>query len=280
MKKAIAIPKLQTDSFLIDSHCHLDMSAYDEDIENVLIKAQENGIKYVITIGIDLESSHRGIEIAKKYSMVFSTIGVHPHDVDNITDITYVKLSELYKQNSKYIVGYGEIGLDYYKQYSSIEQQKKHLKHQLNLAKDLNLPIIIHNREAEKDMIPILKSAAPFPKGGVMHCFSGDHTFAMQVLDLGLHISIPGVVTFKNAQTLRDVVKTIPITSLLLETDGPFLAPHPYRGKRNEPLYVLFTAAETAKTLQISIDDLARQTSINAMELFNLPSPERTTNDY
>lgn len=279
MKKAIQLPKLNKDSFLIDSHCHLDMDAYGKDLDNILETARQNGVKAIITIGIDLNSSRKAVGIASKYPMVFATIGVHPHDVDNCTTATYDKLEQLYSENARHIVGYGEIGLDYFKKYSSIPQQKKQFRFQLDLAKNLNLPIIVHNREAEEDMIPILKQAAPFPRGGVMHCFSGDLQFARQVLDLGLHISIPGVITFKNATRLREVVKTVPLSSLLVETDGPFLAPHPYRGKRNVPAYVLFTAKTTAETLGISLDKLAMHTSSNTISLFGLPEIAHSIHD-
>jgi TatD DNase family protein len=273
MKKVIQIPKLNNNSFLIDTHCHLDMGAYENDITQVLENAKNNGVRYVITIGIDLTSSLEAVYLAKTYEMVFAAIGVHPHDVDNCSQQTYTKLQELYYSNQKHIVGYGEIGLDYFKKYSTIPQQKKHFIHQLKLSQELGLPIIIHNREAEEDMVPLLKQAAPFEKGGVMHCFSGNMDFANQVLDLGLHISIPGVVTFKNAHSLREVVKNVPLNSLLVETDGPFLSPHPFRGKRNEPSYVFFTAKKTAEILEIPLETLASATSNNAISLFDLPIP-------
>ncbi len=265
-------PALTRDTYLVDTHCHLDMDAYRNDLEAVLNSSCQHNIKYIVTIGIDLISSRKAVEIAKRNAMVFATIGVHPHDVDNITNTTYANLQDLAETASRHIVGYGEIGLDYVKKYSSANQQRKQFKNQLSLAKELNLPVIIHNRDADEDMLTLLKESAPFDHGGVMHCFSGGSDFAQAILDLGLHISIPGIVTFKNAVTLKKIVREIPLTSLLLETDGPFLAPHPYRGKRNEPVYLLYTAAETASLRDISLEDLAKQTTHNAIQLFGLPS--------
>jgi TatD DNase family protein len=202
--------------------------------------------------------------------MVFATIGIHPHDVDNITDTTLSMVADLGQKNKEQVVGYGEIGLDYVKKYSTSENQRRQFRNQLSLARDLQLPVIIHDREAHEDTLTILKEGGPLQNGGIMHCFSGDIQFARQVLDLGLHISIPGTITFKNADLLKEVAQHIPLSSLLLETDGPFLTPHPFRGKRNEPLYVLYTAEEIAKLRDIPLAQLAEQTSRNAVELFGL----------
>ncbi len=272
MKKASPpVPQLQSGEVLVDTHCHLDMDAYRTDLKTVLTNCSKYGIRYIVTIGIDLSSSQRAIEIAKQTPMVFATIGVHPHDVDNITAKTYTNLKELALLESQHIVGYGEIGLDYAKQYSSIQQQRIHFKKQLVLAKDLKLPVVIHNREADNDMLSILKEASPFDKGGIMHCFSSDYDYAQKIMDLGLHISVPGIVTYKNASALKEVVRKVPLTSLLLETDGPFLSPHPHRGKRNEPLNLLFTATEVATLRGISLEEVARQTTKNAIDVFDLP---------
>lgn len=206
--------------------------------------------------------------LAQKHKQVSATIGIHPHDVKNTTDEDYEFLKQLFLKHSKHIVGYGEIGLDYVKNYSPADKQQYHFAKQLKLASRLGLPVIIHNRNAETDTIGILKEAVPLSQGGIMHCFSGDYTFAKQVLDLGLLISIPGVVTFKNATILQEVVRKIPLTSLVVETDGPFLAPHPHRGKRNEPSLMLHTASKIAEIKNISIEEVARQTSLNGEKLF------------
>jgi TatD DNase family protein len=257
---------------LIDTHCHLDMDAYHDDLDGILKKALQNNIQAAVTIGIDVNSSMRAVELARSNSMVSATVGIHPHDVDNITDRAYPILADLIEKNKEHIVGYGEIGLDYVKMHSTPENQRRHFHDQLAFADEFHLPVIIHDREAHDDILTILRKA-PLRSGGIMHCFSGNVEFARKVLDLGLHISIPGTVTFKNANLLQEVAKEIPLTSLLLETDSPFLAPHPHRGKRNEPLFLLYTALTVAVLRDISMEELARQTTRNAMTLFGLDIP-------
>ncbi len=253
---------------LIDTHCHLDMAAYKDDLEMVLERAHANHIKKIISIGIDLASSRNAVAIARRYQQVSATIGIHPHDVDNLGTSDYNDLEQLYLQHSQYIVGYGEIGLDYVKQHSAPAKQREHFRRQLDLAHALQLPVIVHNRDANDDTIKILREAKPLDYGGIMHCFSGDITFAQKVLDLGMFISIPGIVTFKNAEILQEVVQNIPLISMVLETDGPFLAPQPYRGKRNEPSYLLNTAIKVAELRKIDPEELAKQTTANAENLF------------
>jgi TatD DNase family protein len=268
-KKITILPVLKEEHSLVDTHCHLDMSAYEDDLKSVLDRAHSHGIKAVITIGIDLQSSQKAVKIAMRNQMVKATVGIHPHDVENITGKNLEEISTLIDRQKDNIVGYGEIGLDYVKKYSTPEQQRHYFKEQLALAKNHNLPVIIHDREAHDDIFNILKSFAPFDHGGVMHCFSGDLEYAKKVLDLGFHISIPGIVTFKNAHALHTVAQSIPLNSLLLETDGPFLAPEPYRGKRNEPLYTLYTADKVAKLRNSSIEEIADASTLNACTLFN-----------
>ncbi len=276
MKKNLQkLPEIPPDVYLVDTHCHLDMDAYKCDLKAVLNRSLQHNIKYVVTIGIDLLSSQKAVQLAEQYEMVYATIGVHPHDVDNIKETTFPGFLDLVENTPAKIVGYGEIGLDYAKTYSPVQQQRKHLKNQLSLAHELDLPVIIHNRDADDDMLKILKKASPFSQGGIMHCFSGSVNFAKKILDLGLHLSIPGIVTYKNAHTLKEVVRELPLSSLLLETDGPFLSPTPYRGKRNEPLYILYTAAEIAKIRDISIEEVAKQTTENAIQLLDLPNITR-----
>jgi TatD DNase family protein len=267
--------KRQTDlngSCLIDTHCHLDMAVYAADLDNVLERAFTQHLKRIITIGIDLQSSKNGIEIARKHKQVSATIGIHPHDVDTLRDEDYFALAKIYEDQTTHIVGYGEIGLDYYKRYSDPTKQRHHFRRQLDLAHELKLPVIIHNREAEDDILNILRQAKPLYQGGIMHCFSGDYSYARRILDLGMLISIPGIVTFKNSITLQEVVRKIPLTSMVLETDGPFLAPHPFRGKRNEPSYLMKTALKIAELRQIDISLVAKQTTANAEKLFSLPT--------
>jgi TatD DNase family protein len=257
-------------SFLIDTHCHLDMVEYAGDLDKVLERAMACGVKKVITIGIDTASSMHAVELAQRYKQLSATIGVHPHDIDNLRDTDYRLLEEIYRNHPQHIVGFGEIGLDYYKGYSDPARQRHHLEKQLDLAHELKLPVIIHNRAADDDIYRILSRAKSFDYGGVMHCFSGDYQYARKIIDLGLHISIPGVVTFKNSLTLQEVAERIPISSMLLETDGPFLAPHPYRGKRNEPAYLVYSAKRIADLRKMDVNVIATQTSHNAQKLFSL----------
>jgi TatD DNase family protein len=248
------------------------MDAYQEDLDTILEHAYQNHIRTVISVGIDEKSSRQAISLAKRYSMVKATIGIHPHDVAHIQPLTFETLAELAEKNRNHVVAFGEIGLDYMKSYSPPDVQRRHFRSQLALAKELGLPVIIHDRDAHNDTLRILREAAPFLQGGVMHCFSGDMSLARQVLELGFHISIPGVVTFKNAADLQEVARQTPISSLLLETDGPFLSPVPRRGKRNEPAFLLHTAQAVAELRGIPINEVARQTSANAMALFHLPA--------
>ncbi|WP_163339690.1 TatD family hydrolase [Desulfopila sp. IMCC35008] len=266
------IPKPEV--VLIDTHCHLDMEAYGSDLDEVLDRAKKCGVQHVVTIGIDLPSSHNAIQLAKSYQSISAAVGVHPHDVDNIKETTYQEIGDLVEQNRQYIVGYGEIGLDYIKNYSTIENQQKHFRTQLALARELNLPVIIHDREAHDDILHIIKDVGLPEAGGIMHCFSGDKIFAQKVLKLGLLLSIPGVVTFKNAKSLQEVTKWAPIDALLVETDGPFLSPHPKRGKRNEPAHVAYTARYAAELRNMSFEEFARRTTQNSCRIFNLPIPQ------
>lgn len=264
------LPHLTGTHHLIDTHCHLDMTAYGNDLEQVLERASASRIRNIIAIGIDLASSRDAISIARKHSQVLATIGIHPHDVDNLNSADYSELEKLYSDHSKHIAGYGEIGLDYVKQHSEPAKQREHFRKQLDLAHTLKLPVIVHNREADADTLEILRRSKPLDNGGIMHCFAGDYVFARKVLDLGMLISIPGIVTFKNATILQEVVRKIPLSSMVLETDGPFLAPHPFRGKRNEPSYILYTAKKIAELQSIDIEQVAAQTTANAIKLFQL----------
>ena len=267
-KTEIALPVLGHGAMLIDTHCHLDMSAYEADFEAVLARAVAAGVTRIISVGIDLVSSRRAIGLAEQHQGVYATVGVHPHNVAELGEESYAELRGLCRHPK--VVAYGEIGLDYVKNYAPVALQKEHFARQVALAKELQLPLVVHDREAHDDIMEMLEAAGPFPAGGVMHCFSGDATFARRVLALGFHISIPGVVTFAKAEMLQEAVRGIPLDSLVLETDGPFLAPVPKRGKRNEPQLMLFTAQKVAELKGISLEEVARQTTMNAVRLFAL----------
>ena len=265
-KKDVPLPGLSDGVTLIDTHCHLDMAAYKSDLDNVITRAQEYGVAKIVTIGIDLKSSQKAVKIASRYRSVYATIGVHPHDAKMYTPSLEKSLCEL--ANRDKVVAYGEIGLDFVKKYSDPETQLTVFKRQVCLGKELNMPLVIHDREAHDQIYSILKTHAPYPKGGIIHCFSGGATDAQRLMDLGFLISIPGVVTFNKAEKLQNAVRQIPVEYLLVETDGPFLAPVPRRGKRNEPVYALYTAAKLAEIKKISLDDLAGVTTQNANSLF------------
>lgn len=267
-KKKPPVPVLSEDAYVVDSHCHLDMDSYSLDCSDIVKRAHRAGVKYVMTIGIDLKSSQAAVALADKYPNVYCSIGVHPHHCAETSQMDYTTLVELASHPK--VKAYGEIGLDYVKNYAPVATQLEHFKRQVLLAKKLNLPLIVHDREAHEDVMEILTDAGPFPAGGVMHCYSGDKELAKKVIDLGLYLSIPGVVTFNKAITTQEAVAEIPLDSMLLETDGPFLSPVPYRGKRNEPAYVVYTAQKIAEIKGVSIDEVARQTSKNACTLFNL----------
>lgn len=262
-------PELAPGHSLTDTHCHLDMADYQDDLDKVIDSARKCGVTRIITIGIDLASSRRAVELAAQYDGVCASIGIHPHDAAEADEEVFHQLAELAALPK--VVGFGEIGLDYAKKYAPVEVQLAAFARQLDLVNGLNLPVIIHDRDAHDDTLRLLREKGPLPRGGVMHCFSGDAELARQVLELGLYISIPGIVTFPNAAIMRQAVQEVPLDRLLLETDGPFLSPLPFRGRRNLPEYLLHTAAAVAELKGISLDELARQTTHNAEKLFSLP---------
>lgn len=269
-KRKAPLPELAKTSVLIDSHCHLDMAAYAADLQSVVERAHRHNVTGVVTIGTDLSSSRAAVGIAQKYPSIWATVGIHPHDAESATHMDLSHLSVLAQSNPQEVVGYGEIGLDYAKMYSKPEIQRSLFRNQLALARELNLPIIIHNRDAHEDCLEIITEEGPLLHGGVMHCFSGDLEFAKKVIDLNLHVSIPGIVTYKKAHDLQRVAAQTPLERLLIESDGPFLAPVPYRGRRNEPVYTLYTAAFVASLRKTSIEVIADQTTKNVRALFKL----------
>ena len=267
-KKKSPLPVLPAGVSVIDTHCHLDMISSGEDIGKIVSRAAARGISRIITIGIDLKSSKKAIDIAEKYETVYASVGIHPHNVQGLQDNSYDELEKLC-DNSK-VVAYGEIGLDFVKQYAPQHVQLEHYARQIELAKKVGLPLVIHDREAHDEILHILKKEAPFAAAGVMHCFSGDWSLAKQILNLGFLISIPGIVTFTKASTLHEVAQKIPLDKLILETDAPFLTPDPYRGRTNIPEYVLYTAQKVAGLRGITVEEVARSTTDNAQKLFNI----------
>lgn len=258
---------------LIDTHTHLDDKRYDGDREATIERAREAGVDTFITIGCDLATSRAAVELAERYPFVYASVGVHPHEVRHIGDDWYDELRRL-AQHPK-VVAYGEIGLDYHYNYSPPKLQRERFREQVLLARELKLPVVIHTREAQEDTMAILKEERAGEWGGVFHCFTGDAWLAKDGLDLGFHLSFSGVVTFQNAAMLRDIVRTVPLDRILIETDCPYLAPAPHRGKRNEPAYVRLVAETVANVKStvspVSGDEVGRVTSANARRLFKLP---------
>jgi TatD DNase family protein len=254
---------------LIDSHAHLDMGAFDSDRHQVIDRALSADVRLIIAVGTDIRSSMRAVTLAKGYSSIFTSVGVHPHNADNTdqNDLTQVALLATQEK----VVAIGETGLDFYRNLSSRQKQIELFKRQLDIAISLDLPVVIHDREAHEELLEILPAFDRNGSKGVIHCFSGDYNLAKTFIDMGYYISIPGSVTFKNASKMQDVAFRVPLNRMLLETDAPFLAPVPYRGKRNEPCLVIHTAQKVAELRKISFEEVARQTSKNTCQLFNLP---------
>jgi TatD DNase family protein len=253
---------------LIDTHAHLEMREFDDDREDVLKRAREAGVEYIVTIGTTIESSRDAVMLADKYDFIYAAIGIHPHEVKDILHPAY-DIIRHFAQHKK-VVAYGEIGLDYHYEHSPRADQKRKFRDMLREARQLDLPVIIHDREAHDDTLQILSEEWPPDLGGVMHCFSGDAAMAMKVVEMGFSISIAGPVTFPKAEALREVVKQVPVEHMLIETDAPYLAPQPMRGKRNEPAFVRYTAEMIAQVKGLTFDDIARITSFNAMQLFGI----------
>lgn len=254
---------------LIDSHAHLDMKDFDEDFHEVLKRARSRSITQIITVGVDISSSKRALEIAKRNDFIFSSIGYHPHHADEMEPDRIKELKGLAPEEK--VVAWGEIGLDFYRLYSSPGKQVKVFKEQLEAAIGSDLPVIIHDRHAHREVFEILRKKSNDMLRGVIHCFSGDYDLAMAFIDLGFYISIPGNVTYKSAVQLQDVASRIPLERMLVETDAPFLAPVPKRGKRNEPDFIHYTVKKIARLRGVDEDVIARKTSENARRLFGLP---------
>ncbi|GFN36542.1 TatD family hydrolase [Tepidimicrobium xylanilyticum] len=253
---------------LVDSHAHLDDGRFDRDRDKLIKSLKEFGVDLVINPGADLNSSIKAVSISEEYDNIYAAVGVHPHSAKEMDEYTIDILKSF--TNRRKVVAIGEIGLDYYYDNSPRDIQREKFIEQLNLAKEVKLPVIIHSRDANKDTFDILKEAQDGTLRGVMHCYSGSVEMAMEYLKLGFYISLAGPVTFKNARVAKEVAKAVPLDKLLIETDAPYLTPEPYRGKRNEPIYVRYVAGTIAELKGISFEEVAKQTSQNAKRLFNL----------
>lgn len=250
----------------IDTHCHLEMEQFDANRDEMIQRALAAGIGTMITVGSDLEGAAKAMELAEKHDHIFASVGVHPHEARHVDENVLRKLRD-WASHPK-VVAIGETGLDYHYDLSPRDVQMSIFRKHLDLASDTGLPAIIHCREAWDDTIRILKESGN--SRGVLHCFSGDRKMAAEVISLGYHVSVAGPVTFKKASDLREVARLVPDEYLLIETDAPYLSPEPCRGKRNEPAFLLHTARFIAGLRGISLDDIARITTLNAKRLFGI----------
>jgi len=254
---------------IIDTHCHLDFPEFSEDLESVLERARNSGVKYIINVASSIDGCLRGQELASAIDSVFFTLGIHPHHASEVSKEDMETIERLARKHKK-AVAIGEVGLDFFKNFSPRNKQEELFVSFLALKEKLNLPIIIHSRNAKEETIDIIKSELKPPIDGVMHCFSQDVDYMRRILDLGLHVSFTCNITFKNATRLKDVVKYVPIDRLLLETDAPFLAPQEMRGRRNEPAYLTYLVKELSEILNVSEEEIENITTKNADKLFNL----------
>jgi len=254
-------------ALLVDSHCHLDYPGLSEDTDAVMARAREAGVGHMLTIGTKITAFDGVLAVAKKYDNVFCTVGIHPHEAGTEPAMDVQKLMTL--ADHPKVVAFGETGLDFYYEHSPRADQERSFRVHIAAAREAGLPVIIHTRDADPEMAAILTDEMKQGAfAGVIHCFSSGPDLAATALDLGLYISISGIVTFKKAEELRAVVKTVPMDRLLVETDSPYLAPIPHRGKPNEPSYVKHTAATVAGLKDVSTDELATQTTANFFRLF------------
>ncbi|MDH5451118.1 MAG: TatD family hydrolase [Candidatus Bathyarchaeota archaeon] len=252
---------------LVDTHAHLQWATFDKDREKAIRRAKKAGVKYIINIGFDIDGSKRAIELAEKHKELYATVGIHPHNASQFNPKVLDKLREL-SENPK-VVAIGEIGLDYYRNLSPKQAQKKAFEAQLFLTKELELPVVIHDREAHADTLKML-SKFKEKINVVMHCFSGSREMAEDCVQSNFHISFAGPVTFPNSYKLQDIAKWVDLNKMVLETDSPWLAPQEMRGKRNEPAFLPFIARKIAALKGISVDELAKATTGNAQEIFQL----------
>ena len=253
---------------LFDSHAHYDDEKFDVDRVELLKKINEEGVTYIINVGADLKSSVSSVELSKQFNFIYASVGVHPHEAKSMDDKTIDQLALLSK--NKKVVAFGEIGLDYYYDNSPRDLQKYWFAKQLDLAAELKLPVIIHIRDAYEDAMEVIKKSKPRDKEGVIHCFSGSVETAKLFLNQGFTLSVGGVLTFKNARKVREVVAYIPEDMILIETDCPYMSPEPHRSKRNHSGYLKYVAEKMAEIKGISFEETAYKTLVNAKRVFNI----------
>lgn len=253
---------------LFDTHTHVNAQEFKEDIEEVIERALQAGMEKMVVVGFDRPTIEKAMELIETYDFIFASIGWHPVDAIDMTDEDLNWIEELCSHPK--VIAIGETGLDYHWDKSPKDIQQEVFRKQIRLARKVQLPIVIHNREATADIVEILKEEKASEVGGIMHCFGGSVETAEECINMNFYISLGGTVTFKNARKPKEVAAAIPLEHLLIETDCPYLAPTPYRGKRNEPSYVKLVAEEIAEIKGISYEEVAEQTTINAKKLFGI----------
>ncbi len=274
-----SIPLVEGAAILVDSHAHIDASDYDGDRRKILERALSKGVGTIIAVGSDLDSSRKTVDIANSFEEVFAAVGVHPHDVKSVANKSAGHIKVL-SDNAK-VVAIGEIGLDYHYDHSPRKLQKYWFREQIRMAVKIGKPVIVHCRDAGEDVFSILEEERVWRVGGVVHCFTGDAELARKFLGLDLHLGVAGPITFENSDELRSVFADVPIERILVETDSPYLTPPPNRGKRNEPAYTVQVAEKLAEIKRLTLEDVARATSVNVRRLFKIgPCPVPGTIAY
>ena len=274
-----SIPLVEGAAILVDSHAHIDASDYDGDRRKILERALSKGVGTIIAVGSDLDSSRKTVDIANSFEEVFAAVGVHPHDVKSVANKSAGHIKVL-ADNAK-VVAIGEIGLDYHYDHSPRKLQKHWFREQIRMAVKIGKPVIVHCRDAGEDVFSILEEERVWRVGGVVHCFTGDAELARKFLGLDLHLGVAGPITFENSDELRSVFADVPIERILVETDSPYLTPPPNRGKRNEPAYTVQVAEKLAEIKGLTLEDVARATSVNVRRLFKIgPCPVPGTIAY
>jgi TatD DNase family protein len=255
-------------TMLIDSHAHLESPEFRDDLDGVIARAREAGVEMIFTVGTETKDWARTLELARTLPSVYAILGIHPHNAMEVKENTWDTLRRLCRDPR--VKALGEAGLDFYRDLSPRKVQLRRFREQVALARELRLPLVVHDRDAHAETLEVLREESAGEHGGIIHCFSGDYAMARACLDRGFLISIPGTVTFRNAEAFRDVVARLPLEGLLVETDAPYLAPMPLRGKRNEPALVVHTARKVAEVKGVPFEKVAEVTTANAMTLFGV----------
>jgi TatD DNase family protein len=268
MENVIRFVKLKGLYTMFDTHAHLNAAQFEEDRQEVIQRALDEGVQHIVVVGFDRETIKGAIDLAEEYDFIYACVGWHPVDAIDMTEEDLAWIEELAAHPK--VVALGEMGLDYHWDKSPADVQKEVFRRQIRLAKKVKLPIVIHNREATQDVVDILREEKAHEVGGIMHCYSGSIEVARQCMEMNFYISFGGPVTFKNAKKVKEVAKDIPMDRLLIETDCPYLSPHPLRGKRNEPSYVKYVAESLSDIKDLPLEDIIKKTSDNAFRIFNI----------